>query len=261
MSKSTIAPEEYTRGYYEECCDGYAEFRDTLGVVLPPRLLFSLTLANVKPGMNILDIGCGRGELGRHITGLGAAWFGCDYASDGLRLARMVRGGLEGTNAERFCLTRASSGRLPYASGRFDRAMMLDVVEHLTDAELNQTLDDVKRVLKADGQLIIHTAPSLWYYRYGYPLYRGIQAIRGQSLPSNPRDRWTYSHVHINEQTPLSLLKTLKSQGFRAKVWLVSTQTFEYESSPLVRAILRFVSRTPPMKFAFAGEILAVARP
>ena len=103
---------------------------------------------------------------------------------------------------------------------------MLDVVEHLHPHELARVLDEVHRVLRPGGQLIAHTMPNLWYYRWGYPLYRVVQRLRGQHLPTNPRERWSYSEVHVNEQTPLSLYRVLRQSNFATRFWLRSTQTY-----------------------------------
>ena len=71
--------------------------------------------------------------------------------------------------------------------------------------------------------------PNLWYYRFGYPLYRFIQRLRGQRLPVDPRSRWDYSHVHVNEQNPRKLVLELRSSNFQAKIWLYPAQSYEYE--------------------------------
>jgi cyclopropane fatty-acyl-phospholipid synthase-like methyltransferase len=44
--------------------------------------------AEVKPGMQVLDVGCGRGEILRHVTKLGAHAFGVDYAEVAVKLSR-----------------------------------------------------------------------------------------------------------------------------------------------------------------------------
>ena len=134
-------------------------------------------------------------------------------------------------------------------------------MEHLTHAEFVSALGEIRRVLSPRGQLIIHTAPSLWYYRYGYPLYRLVQGLRRKRLPVNPRDRWGYSDVHINEQTYLMLRRTLSAHGFHAKVWLTATQNYEHEPNAIIRLAMHFVSRVFPLQLVFADEIVAIAKP
>ena len=256
-----VAPERYTSEYYEHCCDGYEEFSLTHGDGLPARLAFSLQLAGLKPGMKVLDVGCGRGEVGRQCVQAAATWCGIDYAPESLKLAGVVRRNLEDGQRLKYWLARASAIALPFQGHSFDRVFMLDVVEHLTCTELSTSLGEIRRVLSPEGQLVIHTAPSLWYYRYGYPLYRLLQGLRRKRLPANPRERWAYNDVHINEQTSLTLGRTLRAHGFRAKVWLTSTQNYAQEPNTMIRFAMHFVSRVFPFKLVFADEIMAIGTP
>ena len=58
----------YNRDYFFSECDGYIQFANSRGKVLCKRLKKIFELANIKPEMNILDLGCGRGELVLHST-------------------------------------------------------------------------------------------------------------------------------------------------------------------------------------------------
>ena len=155
-------------------------------------------------------------------------------------------------------LQRANAQRLPLASASADVVFMLDVVEHLNPAELQATLDEAWRVLKPGGRLVVHTMPNLWYYRWGYPLYRGLQGLRGQRLPADPRQRWSYSHVHVNEQTPPRLVRTLRGSRFQTRVWLASTVDYNYEPNRLVRWGMGFLTRAWPFRYIFCNDIFAI---
>ncbi len=84
----SIPSEEYTREYFESCCQGYDEFTASHGEQLPLRLSIPLYLTNITPGMRVVDIGCGRGELVINCARLGARTWGIDYARAALLLAR-----------------------------------------------------------------------------------------------------------------------------------------------------------------------------
>ena len=135
---------------------------------------------------------------------------------------------------------------------------MLDIVEHLLPDELSAALGEVWRILKPGGQVIIHTMPNLWYYRIGYPIFRFIQGLRGEILPADPRQRWEYSHVHVNEQTPSKLRSTLLAYNFETRVWLQSTVSYEYESNDFVRRGMEFVTSTTPFRSIFCNDIFAI---
>jgi cyclopropane fatty-acyl-phospholipid synthase-like methyltransferase len=258
---SSIPPEEYTREYYEHCCEGYEQFSSSHGEVLPLRLTIPLNLAEVEPGMHVVDLGCGRGEIVLHCALRGAWVWGLDYAIDALKLSKEIFEKVEGEDVcYRLSVQQCNAVDLPFANNSVDIVFMLDVVEHLSPKELDQSFDEVFRILQPGGRLIVHTMPSLWYYRFGYPIYRFFQNIRGQKLPADPRARWAFSHFHVNEQTPRSLKRSLISAGFTTQVWLMTTQSYEFEESKIVRSFMSLLTKVYPFKLIFCNDIFAIAK-
>lgn len=249
----------YTHDYFETCCHGHEEFHASRGKHLPLRLQIPLELAEVRAGMTVVDIGCGRGEIAYHCASAGAMVYGMDYAEEALGIAdEMVCAVAAQEVREKIRLLRANARQLPFEEATADRIFMLDVVEHLYPHELEEALQEAYRVLRPTGRLIVHTMPNLWYYRFGYPLYRAVQRLRGERLPANPRARWDYSHVHVNEQTPTTLHRALRAAGLETRVWLQSTQQYEYEANPIVRAGMQALTRIYPFRWIFCNDIFAV---
>jgi SAM-dependent methyltransferase len=254
-----VSPESYTREYFECWCQGANEFKVSGGMYLPLRLRKVINLAKIREGDWILDVGCGRGELVLHCAMRGAQALGIDYASSALEFAQEITRKLDNKIKEKVGFIKSDARFLPFQDGIFDVVFMIDVVEHLTPDELDQSLQEIRRVLKDDGRFIIHTMPNLWYYKFIYPLYRIFQGLRGIKLPVDPRDRWQFKEVHVNEQTPISLYRFLRKNGFRAKVFLESTQAYETEKNILVRKILIVLTKLPIFKLLFCNDIFAVA--
>ena len=249
----------YTREYFTRCCQGHQEFIETKGMVLPTRLSIPLDLANIRPGMRVVDIGCGRGELVLHLFRRGATVWGVDYSWDAVSIStEFLADARKQTSSGNLGILQGNSQYLPFDTASIDVVFMLDVVEHLYPNELENALLDIKRVLRPGGRLIIHTMPNLWYYRFGYPLFRLLQRLRGQKLPPDPRDRWDFSEVHVNEQTPLSLRNILKKCGLHTQVWLKNTQSYDQESSILIRRGMDFVTKTAPFRWIFCNDIFAI---
>jgi ubiquinone/menaquinone biosynthesis C-methylase UbiE len=248
----------YDTAYFLSECEGYEEFTATGGRLLSNRLATALAYADVQPGMRVLDVGCGRGESLIWLTRQEAEAWGLDYAIEALRLAM---GAIEVANLEaghRYCLLAANARHLPFLSESFDRVLMLDIVEHLHPWELKQALGEVWRVLKRGGKLVVHTAPNLWYYRFGYPLFRLFEHLRGVRLPRDPRQRFRYhQHVHVNEQSPRSLAQALRQAGFRPRVWLEDTQQRWANRDRLTYVLGWLVTQYYPCKWIFCGDILA----
>jgi len=249
----------YTHEYYVDCCQGHQEFKSSHGQSLPLRLQIPLDFFPITHGMKVLDLGCGRGELAVHAARRGASVWGMDYAEAALDLAQaLLQSPTQKDVSQQIRLVRGSVLDLPFADQQFDLVFMLDVVEHLHPHELEKTLQAVHHVLRRGGHLIVHTMPNLWYYRWGYPLYRAVQRLRGQVLPADPRSRWSYSDVHVNEQTPVTLAQTLQACDFASRVWLQNTQVYPHEASALVRMGMHFLTRAWPFRWIFCNDIFAI---
>jgi ubiquinone/menaquinone biosynthesis C-methylase UbiE len=190
---------------------------------------------------------------------LGAKVWGLDYSKEALLIANEIINDDKLKEVKKFmAIQRSNAQFMPFANESIDIVFMLDIVEHLNPEELNHTFSEVWRVLKYDGRVIVHTMPNLWYYRYGYPLYRFSQNILGKHLPSDPRARWKYSHVHVNEQDPHKLRKCMELCTFDARVWLKPTQNYQDEASWFIRLMMQFLSRTYPFRFVFCNDIFGV---
>jgi hypothetical protein len=138
---------------------------------------------------------------------------------------------------------------------------MFDLVEHLFPWELDAALREAWRVLVPGGELIIHTAPNRWYYRFGYPLFRLFERMRGRKLPANPRDRYPFHHLHVNEQDVLGLSRSLRSVGFSPRIVLENvTNPLQAERSPILRFAIHFLLNVYPFRWVFRNDIFAIAK-
>lgn len=249
-SQRPVRPERYDEAYFLGSCEGYAEYIVTEGAHLSRRLRQAFEVAEVGPGMRVLDVGCGRGEILHHCAQLGAEAHGVDYASVAARMARRV-----GT------VYQANAKRLPFPEAAFDRVLMFDLVEHLHPWELEQALEEARRVLRSEGRLIIHTAPNAWYDRWAYPVVRMVRTLMGQGLayPTNPRAIIPANlDVHVNEQSALSLWRVLRRAGFHAQVWL-DTPPQNRDEGRVLAAARYALFNWPPFSWFFEREVFAVA--
>ena len=127
----------------------YDPFQKLLGVASYHRLL--VDQADVRPGQRVLEIGCGTGNLAILTKRLhpGAEVVGFD--PDPKALARARR------KAERAALPmqldRGFAQELPYADASFDRVFSAFMFHHLGPDEKEDTLREVRRVLKPGGSL------------------------------------------------------------------------------------------------------------
>jgi ubiquinone/menaquinone biosynthesis C-methylase UbiE len=262
----------YTEEYFLTACEGYDVFLESEGQHLSRRLEDAFSVAQVQPGMCLLDVGCGRGEILRHCIEKGVDAFGVDYAEVATQMSRdtifaqrelmaaRAAEGSEGDIGMRAGVCRSDAKQLPFADDQFDRVLMFDVVEHLYPWELHEALLEVSRVLKQNGRFIVHTAPNRWYDLYAYPWVRRLRTLLGQGggYPKDPRAITPANQdVHVNEQDLFSLKRSLEAAGFRATVWLDSPPQNRQESF-LMALLRRIAFGAVPFRWFFERELFAV---
>ena len=260
-TQGSVPSDLYTREYFLTACEGYGEFIATEGEHLSRRLNAAFALAAVEPGMQVLDVGCGRGEILRHCAKLGADAYGIDYAVVAVHMARDVIQNTTGAQGKTG-IARSDAKKLPFPTAYFDRVLMFDVVEHLYPWELQESLLEIYRVLKPDGRFIVHTAPNVWYDRYAYPFVRAFRRLLGQGerYPANPRAFLVdvNQDVHVNEQSMVSMRRTLARAGFTSRVWLDSPPQ-NHRENVVIDLLRRAVFNFPPFRWFFEREVFAVA--
>jgi demethylmenaquinone methyltransferase/2-methoxy-6-polyprenyl-1,4-benzoquinol methylase len=107
----------------------------------PGRLVAQLALPAPGP---LLDAGGGTGRIGRLLAGRAQRRVVCDLSHGMLRQA-LRRG-------ERLAV-RGRCEALPFAGGRFARALVIDALHHFTDIPL--ALSELARVLAPGGRLLV----------------------------------------------------------------------------------------------------------
>lgn len=248
-----VDSQAYSADYFISECEGHDEFLRTGGKELPRRLAMALELAGSVDGKRVLDLGCGRGEIVRYCLEHGADTVGLDFSVDALELAKTIL-------PSKSSIIRADGQSLPFQRASFDLVFALDLVEHLYSDQLERLLSEVYRILVPGGRLIVHTMPNIWYYRYGYPLYRMAQSVRGKQLPRDSRERYRYAKsLHVNEQSIVTLRRSMERAGFKGLVRLSNQQDFLQEPNSTMRRVMIFLATYYPMALVFCNDIFGIA--
>ncbi|MSQ11669.1 MAG: class I SAM-dependent methyltransferase [Dehalococcoidia bacterium] len=107
----------------------------------------TLRLLEVKPGEQVLDIGCGQGVLSRALHGVGAAVTGVDLSTRLVELARQ-----RSQKAIRYLV--ADAGRLGVLADRtFDAAACVFALQNMEAVE--PVFKEAARVLRPSGRLVL----------------------------------------------------------------------------------------------------------
>ncbi|MVF22083.1 class I SAM-dependent methyltransferase [Methylocaldum sp. BRCS4] len=181
-----------------------------------PRVARALELADIRRGMTVLDIACGRGEIPVLAAQAGACAVGVDFSKASLAFAvRLREHSRESISTGTVEFIRADACRLPFADSSFERITMLDIVEHLVPDQLEAMFREVHRLLKPGGFTVIHTLPNRWVYDVTFPLLHRFS----KKFPHDPRgpiDR----EIHVNEQDLPTLHGMLSRCGLSHRLWL-----------------------------------------
>lgn len=222
---------KYTRQYYLTDCTGFQEFSQSYGKILEPRLKKIVSFLRIKPGLRVLDIGCGRGELVLWAAAQGAEAVGIDYSSEAIKLAKLARSKQAKKIQERTKFLHMDAKKLDFDNGAFDLILLTEVIEHLYPEELKLILSKISKILKSDGLLFIHSAPNRWFNNYIYPFYCYPvssflvffwRLLTGKSYPnlSTPGKIRTPLHqvMHVNEPTYFYLKNLFRKNNFVGEI-------------------------------------------
>jgi ubiquinone/menaquinone biosynthesis C-methylase UbiE len=155
----------------------------------------SVLAPHLRPGMSILDVGCGEG----YVTGELAARVGGDMHGADIVDIRRHRGG---------AFSRYDGLHLPFAEDRFDLVLLSFVLHHVPDERKLALLHESLRVSR-DKVLIIEDTPTtaldrFFNHRHGEAYRRKIDSAAPFGFLSPREWRWLFRGMGVSaESRPL----------------------------------------------------------
>jgi ubiquinone/menaquinone biosynthesis C-methylase UbiE len=260
--QQSIPPEVYDRDYFmSEICEGFEEAKR--GEVSYNKAK-QVKMLEPGPGISILDAGCGRGETLLACARAGATVAGIDYSAAAIELTREFLSDFPDVD-----LRVGSVTDLPWPDDTFDRVQFSDVIEHLDADQTVPALAEFRRVLKPGGYLVVHTAPNLWFMKYGWPAARPFVKLAGHKEIAGKVDGWfkIAEEYHVNEQSTFSLRKALKAAGFESPTAWIDPDVLrggqfhllDGFGGPVVRLAQRVAALKPVRQF-MGNDVIGVGR-
>lgn len=138
-------------------------------------------------GVRVLDAGCGEGVLvDEYAAGLDIVGVDANYASERVR--------------------EGSVTALPFADASFDRALCLDVLEHLTYEEQPRAFAELHRVLRPGGELFV-SVPNLAHLQSRVQFLLRGRLIRTASEIKHPGDRPVFEYCRMGARAGFVLAR------------------------------------------------------
>jgi SAM-dependent methyltransferase len=168
----------------------------------------------------VLDAGCGEGVIVDEYAGrIDIIGVDANYASDRVR--------------------EGSVTSLPFPDGAFDRALCLDVLEHLTFEEQPRALAELHRVVRPGGELFV-SVPNLAHLQSRVQFLLRGRLIRTASEFKHPGDRPVFEYRRLAAKAGFELVR---QQGIFPTVPVVThfIRRHPQALAPLHRALTRLL--------------------
>jgi ubiquinone/menaquinone biosynthesis C-methylase UbiE len=233
--KDAFEAEHYDRRYFEGHVVRYERG------VYSQRVKSVMRFMGDVAGRRVLDLGCGVGFFGGEAARRGGRVTGLDFSSMALEICH--------ERLPQLSLVRADATRLPFADASFDVALVNDIIEHLAEEPGRRMMQDVHRVLKPGGRLVLDTDNDAFlFHRKGF---RRLNDWLEKDTPQRAQLReikktFNAPTLHIKIYSVVELRALLEATGFRVEAF----DTYTYIDAPardrllnlpLVRDLLRGV--------------------
>lgn len=163
----------------------------------------------IKPGMKVLDLGCGDGQ---HLEYLAKSFSKRDLFGTEISQIRVDR-----VNKKGFTCAKVDGPRLPFSDRSFDAIIFFEVIEHIPEVEVEPLLHEIARVLKPNG-VVVGSTPNYPIKRY-YDFSHRVLNLLGRlpTLLMNGKK----SHQAVSESYPIESTAPLPKDARRRQPWLV----------------------------------------
>lgn len=152
-------------------------------------------------GKRILDVGCGDGFLESKLKKNFKEIYGIDLNETDLAIAKILN------PEKRINFVKASASKLPFKNDFFDVVVCTEVIEHIKEDSI--VIDEIKRVLKRKGKLIITTPDKKFPFLYD-PINYFLMRLSNKHIPIGV---WGFGHIKLYDSE--DMIKLLK--GFKVK--------------------------------------------
>lgn len=218
--------------------------------------------AALEPGQRVLDLGCGWAFGQLWMRALGCRSVGIDLGMDQLTWAK--RGLERGPELDLVC---TNARELPFPDRSFDRAVSVEMMEHVFRPDRPRVLAEIARVVTPGGRISISTPNAVSPIEVVKRLAVKMPALRrrlpSSCFPEAEDDAGTYHPYRYHHPLPVAELRAgLAGVGFE----VLGSKTFLWIPKTLPDALLgpgkalESLLEAVPGSHAFGATTLVWAR-
>lgn len=143
------------KNFYNKISSNWLNIMNKSEYLKRENLIFNYFLKDVDlKNKIILDAGCGLGLISEKLLEKKAKVYGIDYSLNNINYVRKK------FKSKNFYCTSVTN--LPFKNNFFDIIIYTEVIEHLNKEEQEKSLQELKRVLKKNGLLVLTTPNKIW---------------------------------------------------------------------------------------------------
>jgi SAM-dependent methyltransferase len=184
--------------------------------------------AALAPGLDVLDLGCGWAYGTHWARTLGCEVTGIDLGMDQLQWANRSL-----PEAAKLRLTLANAKRLPFRDASFDRAISVEMMEHVFRPDRDAVFAEIARVVKPGGRVSISTpnpsSPIELVKRLAVKLPALRRSLPSSCFPEATDDAGAYHPYRYHHPLPAAELRDrlvragFEPRGARRFLWAMKT--------------------------------------
>jgi len=207
---------ELTRRFFDSAAAGWsARYEHDANVTARKARFLAAVTERIQRPADILDFGCGSGDLALHISAAGYRMTGYDLSEAMIARARQSD---RDRRVQWLAQAEPHIEALPFADTSFDAVMASSVLEYLPN--LDATLGQLSRILRSGGWLFATVPDMRDSHRHRERWLRVAAALPGLAALLD-RSRWregaAYLRISINRMAPETWQRHLRGCGLAAE--------------------------------------------
>jgi SAM-dependent methyltransferase len=221
MNKPPSAAELIARKYGADGADAVHAYQ---GLRFEKHIRLMREHMGLRPGICVLDVGCGTGALLVELAKAGAIVTGIDTFEEADGIDRDIAGARLRENEVEAKIIKGTASALPFPDGSFELAVNIGMLEHIPPDQRPGMLQEIFRVVRPGGHLFLLAGPTratpFDQHIPGHPFPNWLSRDRKLELSRKAGRRqwlaipWGISRRELREALPEASFRSLYAAFF-----------------------------------------------